>query len=54
MADQDKRNLHYFEEMTMRKLYDCMAKWQLETHKQLLSAKILKDGHLFCCIAFSN
>ena len=54
MTDGNKRNLLYFESVSMRELYNCMEKWQSENHKRLLSTNIQKDGDTFCCIALSN
>ena len=54
MADANKHNLLYFENTSMRGLYNCMEKWQKENRKRLLSTNIQKDGDAFCCIALSN
>ena len=54
MSNNNKRNLLYFENESMRGLYNCMENWQVENHKRLLSTNIQKDGGLFCCIALTN
>ena len=54
MEDDNKRNLQYFEALTMRELYDQMEGWQLEHKKRLLSVSIERDQDHFCCIALTN
>ena len=39
MTDENKRNLLYFESTSMRELYNCMEKWQIENRKRLLFDK---------------
>jgi hypothetical protein len=52
--DENKRNLLYFENASMRGLHDDMNKWQSENRKRLLSVSIQRDGDLFCCVALTN
>ena len=52
--NENKRNLIFFEDTSMRGLYNCMEQWQADNQKRLLSTNIQKDGDLFCCIALSN
>jgi hypothetical protein len=54
MKDENKRNLLFFESTSMRGLYNCMEKWQIENQKRLLSTNIQRDGDTFCCIALTN
>ena len=50
----NKNNLLYFEEDSMRALFDAMHSWQVANQKRLLSASTQRDGNQFCCIALSN
>ena len=50
----NKENLQYFENKTMRGLFDDMKEWQGINQKRLLSNQIQKDGDLFTCIALTN
>jgi hypothetical protein len=50
----NKENLLYFENKTMRGLFDDMQEWQGINQKRLLSNQIQKDGDLFTCIALTN
>jgi len=54
MSDPNKRNLLYFEDTTMRGLYDSMEEWQEAHDRRLLSLSIEKDGDSYCCIALTN
>jgi hypothetical protein len=54
MADDNKRNLLYFEAASMRELYAAMEAWQQQNGKRLLSASVHRDNDLFCCIALTN
>lgn len=53
MADDNKRNLLYFESASMRGLYESMEKWQSQNLKRLCATQIQKDGDKFCCIALT-
>ncbi|WP_280362738.1 hypothetical protein [Nocardia wallacei] len=50
----NKRNLVYFENPSMRGLYDAMQQWQETNERQLLPVTIQQDGDNFCCIALTN
>ncbi|MFD4358089.1 hypothetical protein ACFWPX_36495 [Nocardia sp. NPDC058518] len=50
----NKRNLVYFENPSMRGLYDAMQQWQETNERRLLSVSIQQDGDNFCCIALTN
>ena len=50
----NKENLQYFENKTMRGLFDDMKEWQGKNQKRLLSNQIQRDGDLFTCIALTN
>ncbi|MBM3872088.1 MAG: hypothetical protein FJ392_14215 [Verrucomicrobia bacterium] len=54
MQDPNKRNLLYFESLSMRGLFDELSSWQTKNEKRLLSVSIQQDGDRFCCIALSN
>jgi len=54
MPHTNKRNLHYFEESSMRDLYAAIEAWQLESKHRLLSLDIQRDADRFCCIALTN
>jgi hypothetical protein len=54
MPYMNKRNLVYFEEPSMRGLYDCMEEWQQVNNRRLLSISIQQDGSNYCCIALTN
>lgn len=54
MSDIDKRNLVYFEDPSMRGLYESMDKWQQANNRRLLSVSIQQDGGNYCCIALTN
>ncbi len=46
-----KRNVVYFEDVSMRGLSRQLDLWQDEHQRQLLSVNIQRDGDSFCCIA---
>jgi hypothetical protein len=48
MADDNKRNLQYFEAPSMKELHDTMEAWQIENKKRLLSVSIERDAGNFC------
>jgi hypothetical protein len=54
MEDLNKLNALYFENATMRGLFDTIESWQVVNRKRLLSLNIQKDGDNFCCIALTN
>jgi hypothetical protein len=54
MSDENKQNLLYFENRSMKGLFETMEEWQKINRKRLLSTNIQKDHGLFCCIALSN
>jgi len=54
MADDNKRNIMFFEGPSIRKLYDKMDEWQKINRKRFHSISVQKDGDLFCCIALTN
>lgn len=54
MLDDNKHNLLYFQNPSMRGLYECMEQWQKDNKKRLLSVSILQDGGEYCCIALTN
>ncbi len=51
MVDDNKRNLLYFENKSMKGLYDAMEEWQVNNAKRLLSTNIQIDDGKYCCIA---
>ncbi|MEV6560947.1 hypothetical protein AB0M22_34865 [Nocardia sp. NPDC051756] len=54
MSDINKHNLIYFENPSMRGLYDTMEEWQQTSNRRLLSITVQRDGDNFCCIALTN
>jgi hypothetical protein len=54
MSDLNKHNLVYFENPSMRGLYDCMEEWQRHNNRRLLSISVQQDGGNYCCIALTN
>ena len=54
MAEDNSRNLLYFESETMRGLFEVMDAWQKEHGKRLLSTQVQQDRGRFCCIALTN
>ena len=54
MTDINKRNILYFESLSMKTLFDQMQQYQNQNNKRLLSLSVEKDGDKFCCIALTN
>jgi hypothetical protein len=54
MSDVNKRNLIYFENPSMRGLYECMDEWQQANNRRLLSISVQQDSGNYCCIALTN
>ncbi|WP_194818352.1 hypothetical protein [Nocardia sp. XZ_19_385] len=54
MSEMNKRNLIYFENPSMRGLYDSMEQWQEANGRRLLSVSVQPDGENYCCIALTN
>lgn len=54
MADDNKRNLLFFESSSVRGLYATMDEWQKTNRKRMQSVSIHRDGEKFCCIALTN
>ncbi|QLY32216.1 hypothetical protein [Nocardia huaxiensis] len=54
MPETNKHNLVYFEEPTMRGLYESMEEWQQVNRRRLLSVSVQQDRDNFCCIALTN
>ncbi|MFE9581430.1 hypothetical protein ACFYO1_33995 [Nocardia sp. NPDC006044] len=54
MSDNNKHNLVYFENPSMRGLYDAMTEWQRDANRRLLSITVQRDGDNYCCIALTN
>jgi hypothetical protein len=54
MANENKRNLQYFEGKSMKGLFDILNQWQIENEKRFLSINIQETSGLFCCIALTN
>jgi len=52
--DSNAFNIYFFENESMRGLFQMIDDWQHEHKRRLLSTSILRDGDLFCCIALSN
>lgn len=52
--NSNKKNIIYFENRTMRGLFEDIEAWQNTNMKRLLSTSIERDGDNFCCIALSN
>ena len=50
----NKKNLQYFENKTMRGLYEDMQIWQEDNQKRLLSIEIMKDGDLIALRPWFN
>ncbi len=52
--NDNKRNIHFFQNPTMAGLYSDMDQWQ-ETHrKRFAPIDVQKDADQFCCIALTN
>lgn len=54
MQDDNKRNLMFIENPSVRGLYEQLDEWQKANRKRLHSVQIQKDGDNFCCIALTN
>ncbi len=54
MKENNKLNTVYFENSSMKGLYETMQNWQQENLKRLLSISIQNDNGIFCCIALTN
>jgi hypothetical protein len=54
MSDENKHNVLFFENSTMKGLYNSIESWQNTNQKRFLSMSIQKDGNSFCCIALTN
>jgi len=54
MAEDNKRNLHWFEAPSMRELYTSLDEWQTQHRKRFASLSVQQDGSTFCCIAVTN
>lgn len=54
MSETNKQNLVYFENTSMRGLYESMREWQESAGKRLLSISIQRDGDNFCAIGLTN
>jgi hypothetical protein len=54
MSDINKRNLVFFENPSMRGLYESMDEWQQANNRRLLSVSIQQDCGNYCCIALTN
>lgn len=54
MSDTNKHNLVYFENPSMRGLYDSMEEWQQTNNRRLLSITVQQDRDNYCCIALTN
>ncbi|WP_433664019.1 hypothetical protein ACQPW1_19005 [Nocardia sp. CA-128927] len=54
MADMNKCNLIYFENPSMRGLFETMEAWQQAANRRLLSISVQQDRDNYCCIALTN
>ena len=54
MANDNKRNLQYFEAPSMKELYSTIDNWQAKHRKRFASLHVERDGSNFCCIAMTN
>ncbi len=54
MSDNNKHNLVYFENPSMRGLYASMEEWQHANNRRLMSISVQQDGGNYCCIALTN
>ncbi len=54
MTDDNFRNLLFFENTSMKGLYQDLQNWQEAHQKRLLSLQIAQDGDMFSCIALTN
>lgn len=51
---EDKSSLLYFENPTMRGLYECLETWQNTTQKQIRYLSVQQDQGKFCCIVLTG
>ena len=54
MKDDNIHNVYYFENASMRGLFNDMDSWQRENKKRFLSTSIQQDGQRYCCICLTN
>lgn len=54
MAEDNKRNLLFFEAPSMRELFAAMDSWQAQHRKRLHSLNVQPDRGTFSCIALTN
>lgn len=54
MSDTNKHNLVYFENPSMRGLYESIDEWQQSNHRRFLSLSVQQDRGNYCCIALTN
>jgi predicted RNA-binding protein len=54
MSEDHKHNILFFQNPTMKGLYEVMEIWQNDNQKRFLSMNIQKDGAIFYCIALTN
>ncbi|MDQ2180468.1 hypothetical protein [Marinifilum sp. D714] len=50
----NKNNILWFENESMKGLFDELQSWQLNNKKRFLSTEIQRDNGKFCCIALTN
>ena len=53
IADDNKRNIMFFDGPSVRKLYAKMDEWQKLNRKRFHSISVQKDGERFC-VALTN
>ena len=54
MKEDNIHNILYFENLSMKGLFDDMSSWQKENKKRFLSSSIQKDQYKYCCICLTN
>jgi len=54
MKEDNLHNVLYFENTSMRGLFDDMCSWQKENKKRFLSSGIQQDQSKYCCICLTN
>ena len=54
MRNVNRRNLIYFENSSMRRLYLSMEEWQEVNNRRFLSISIQQDNGNYCCIALMS
>jgi hypothetical protein len=54
VSDDNKHNVHYFQDSSMKGLYTTIEDWQNRNRRRFLSLSIERDGEDFCCIALTN